>query len=59
MTTAQEEPASADGADRAVDRAVWERLRRAALLGFLQPEGAVLVQELHALYPEWVAEWSR
>ncbi|WP_269664875.1 hypothetical protein [Streptacidiphilus rugosus] len=40
-------------------RSAWETLRRAALLGFLQPEGARLVDELHEPYPAWRVEWSR
>ncbi|WP_037599969.1 hypothetical protein [Streptacidiphilus rugosus] len=59
MTTAQEEPVPAARPDEAVDRSTWERLRRAARLGFLQPEGACLVDELHELYPAWREEWSR
>jgi hypothetical protein len=43
--------------DPVVDRAVWERLRRAAYRGLLLPEGLRVVDELHALYPSWRAEW--
>lgn len=45
------------GPDPVIDRALWERLRRAAYKGQLQYEGDQLVQELHRLYPEWRAEW--
>lgn len=57
MTATQEGPAPVTGPDPVVDRAVWERLRRAAYKGQLQPEGAALVDELHDLYPGWREEW--
>jgi hypothetical protein len=43
--------------DPVVDRALWERLRRAAQRGHLQPEGFALLDQLHALYPDWRAQW--
>lgn len=57
MTAISEEPAPAAGPDPVVDRAVWERLRRAAYKGQLQGEGMQLVDELHDLYPEWRDQW--
>jgi hypothetical protein len=43
--------------DPIVDRTIWERLRRAASRGQLQPEGFKLVDLLHDLYPHWRAQW--
>lgn len=57
MTTVQEHPASSAGPDPVVDRAIWERLRRAAYKGQLQGEGMQLLDKLHELYPEWRQEW--
>lgn len=57
MTTTEEGPPQASSPDPVVDRAVWERLRRAAYKGQLQPEGVALLDELHDLYPGWRAEW--
>ncbi|WP_160311093.1 hypothetical protein [Streptacidiphilus anmyonensis] len=58
MTTAQEQSARhAAGPDPVVDRAIWERLRRAAYLGLLLPEGLTLLDQLHDLYPDWREEW--
>lgn len=54
--SATEETAPAGG-DAAVDRAVWERLRKVARRGHLQPEGFQALDELHARYPEWREEW--
>jgi hypothetical protein len=50
-------PSGRSAADPDVDRALWERLRRAASRGLLQPEGFRLVDELHDLHPEWRAQW--
>jgi hypothetical protein len=58
MTPTQEPEVPANAPDVALDRRCWETLRRAALLGNLQPEGFELVTELHARYPQWVEEWS-
>lgn len=55
--TRTDEPHDVVGADPVVDRAVWERLRRAAHLGHLQPEGDRVLQTLHTLYPEWRGEF--
>jgi hypothetical protein len=43
--------------DPDIDRAAWERLRRAAYRGLLLPEGFNLVDQLHDLYPHWREEW--
>ncbi|WP_037604128.1 hypothetical protein [Streptacidiphilus rugosus] len=51
--------ASSPQPDPVLDRAIWKRLRAAARLGNLQPEGALIVQELHEQYPEWREQWSR
>lgn len=50
--------APAAGPDPVIDRAVWERLRRAAYRGLLQPEGVALLDQLHDLYPAWREEWQ-
>jgi hypothetical protein len=50
-------PPTRPAADPAIDRALWERLRRAASRGLLQPEGFRLVDLLHDLYPQWRAQW--
>jgi hypothetical protein len=58
-TSAGAAPSRQAAPDPVVDRALWVRLRRAAAVGHLQPEGFALVDELHELHPEWRAEWSQ
>ncbi|WP_042364064.1 hypothetical protein [Streptacidiphilus neutrinimicus] len=56
-STASGAPPARPAPDHAVDRALWERLRRAAYRGHLLPEGFAVLDELHDRYPEWREEW--